>query len=221
MAAQRWRWITLVSEPDDGLFDAMNKGLLLADGRYVLFLNAGDSLDESFSLESLQRSVGQGDPVLFGYSVECWKGDKYLRPGPGKEGRVLSAPPHQATFYPRRFYKSHSYDLSLPIGADGAYTSEAVRACGATFVPFVVCRFELGGRSTSYGNAQVFRIRLREANNLGQRVKLVTKTLLWWVLPQGQFYRLLARGKYARVTDLAKERLIQEPLIVVAVPVTR
>ena len=41
---------TIVTEPDNGLYDAMNKGLRLAKGEYVLFLNAGDSFHQTTTL---------------------------------------------------------------------------------------------------------------------------------------------------------------------------
>ncbi len=45
-----------ISEPDKGLYDAMNKGLRLAKGKYVLFLNAGDQFQEKTTLEQVFRS---------------------------------------------------------------------------------------------------------------------------------------------------------------------
>jgi len=48
------RW---VSEPDNGIYDAMNKGLRLAAGDYVWFVNAGDILSEQNTLEAIIQSI--------------------------------------------------------------------------------------------------------------------------------------------------------------------
>ena len=48
---------TVLSEPDKGLYDAMNKGLKLATGDYVCFLNAGDCLHEDDTLQNMVHSV--------------------------------------------------------------------------------------------------------------------------------------------------------------------
>ena len=50
----------IISEPDKGLYDAMNKGLRLATGDYVCFLNAGDEFHEDDTLQLMVHSV-KGD----------------------------------------------------------------------------------------------------------------------------------------------------------------
>lgn len=48
---------TVVSEPDKGLYDAMNKGIALATGDYVCFLNAGDSFHATNTLQQMTHSI--------------------------------------------------------------------------------------------------------------------------------------------------------------------
>ena len=65
----RDRIATVVSEPDKGLYDAMNKGLRLATGDYVCFLNAGDSFHEDDTLQQMVhtlRELTELPDVLYG-----------------------------------------------------------------------------------------------------------------------------------------------------------
>ena len=57
-AASNGHEIRIVSEPDNGLYDAMNKGLRQVSGDYVLFLNAGDCFPDSEVLSNIARNVG-------------------------------------------------------------------------------------------------------------------------------------------------------------------
>ena len=47
----------VVSEPDKGLYDAMNKGVDLATGDYLIFLNAGDSFHADTTLQQIMQSI--------------------------------------------------------------------------------------------------------------------------------------------------------------------
>lgn len=117
---------TLVSEPDKGLYDAMNKGIRLATGDYLCFLNAGDEFHEDDTLQLMVHSItGTELPdVLYGETAIVDEEGHFLRM------RRLSAPEnlnwksfkdgmlvcHQA-FFPRREL-AEPYDLRYRFSAD-------------------------------------------------------------------------------------------------------
>ena len=56
-----------ISEPDKGLYDAMNKGMHLAKGEYLIFLNAGDTFHSENTLADIAVSIGSSRPdVIYG-----------------------------------------------------------------------------------------------------------------------------------------------------------
>lgn len=66
-AAGNGHRIQVTSEPDKGIYDAMNKGLRSIDGDYVCFLNAGDFLPSSDTVSRIVAAIGDGSPsVVYG-----------------------------------------------------------------------------------------------------------------------------------------------------------
>ena len=118
----------VVSEPDKGLYDAMNKGIRLATGDYICFLNAGDELHEN---ETLQRMVvtlkGKEIPdVIYGETAIVDEEGHFLHmrrlQAPDvlhwksfKEGMLVC---HQAFFARRELALKHPYDLQYRFSAD-------------------------------------------------------------------------------------------------------
>lgn len=90
VAQYRDRIATIVSEPDKGLYDAMNKGMRLATGDYLCFLNAGDSFHEDDTLQSIAHSLtGSTLPdVIYGQTELVDSEGHFVRM------RRLSAPEH-------------------------------------------------------------------------------------------------------------------------------
>lgn len=61
-ASDRGHEVKLLVEPDNGIYDAMNKGLNMATGNYICFLNAGDALPEADTLEKLVGCILAASP---------------------------------------------------------------------------------------------------------------------------------------------------------------
>lgn len=59
----------LVSEKDQGIYDAMNKGMQMAKGDYILFLNAGDTFASATTLKNLLQELASNPDVLYGEAV--------------------------------------------------------------------------------------------------------------------------------------------------------
>lgn len=102
------KWIT---ERDQGIYDAMNKGIRIATGEFLLFLNSGDY----FEGQVLSRSYSCAC-FLKCHARDLFGSDKARSPRSAHLGIPL---PHQAIIFPAR--KDLLYDLKYQLGADWDY----------------------------------------------------------------------------------------------------
>ena len=73
--------VRYVSAPDGGIYDAMNKGVAMAGGEYLLFLNAGDKLASPTVLRDVRERLGDRRPdILYGDSFEAGPAGDLLKP---------------------------------------------------------------------------------------------------------------------------------------------
>ncbi len=66
LKAQKAPQLKWISEPDKGLYDAMNKGLAAAKGQFVWFVNAGDLIEDRDVLSRLAKLVTPETDILYG-----------------------------------------------------------------------------------------------------------------------------------------------------------
>ena len=93
-ATDRGHEVVIVSEPDNGLYDAMNKALGRATGDYVVFMNAGDSYPSPHTLSDIAACVGTD-----GELPAVLYGDTDLVDGDGRfVARRRLAPPERLTW---------------------------------------------------------------------------------------------------------------------------
>lgn len=113
------------SEPDDGLFDAMNRGLARARGDYLVFMNSGDRLADAAALERLGEAIEGAcapDLVFAGTVLEWPSGSHIYRAPRSPEGFLRFGMPayHQAIAIRRRLHLARPYDLGLSVSAEYA-----------------------------------------------------------------------------------------------------
>ena len=108
----------VVSEPDKGVYDAMNKGIQLATGEWVNFMNAGDSFYDTEVISRLFGSSQVGD-VVFGNTMIKAKDRVFeIKYDPTFWKHKLMPSCHQSIFVRRNFLLSNPFDLKYKISAD-------------------------------------------------------------------------------------------------------
>ena len=119
----------VISEPDKGLYDAMNKGIRLATGTYLCFLNAGDTFHEQDTLEKMVNGAGLSDndkqpEILYGQTAIVDAERHFLRMRHHTAPEVLTWKSfqqgmlvcHQAFFVKRTL--AEPYDLQYKYSSD-------------------------------------------------------------------------------------------------------
>lgn len=161
-----------ICEPDKGIYDAMNKGLAAAAGDYVMFINSGDKLHASTTIEEIIAAIGAKMPkVAYGHYCE-WDGSKCSSYIPcRKPDKIWYGPvaAHQSMVYSLPHIRTHglAYDLSYRIAADYKFTAQAIKHAESDVMPMdiYVADFDITGVSSTNQNAG-----LREANRVRKEV---------------------------------------------------
>lgn len=159
----------VVSEPDAGIYDAMNRGLRLARGEFVQFLNAGDAYDGADTLARLAARLRDLPPdidmVLVGVREDHGDGATLTRLPEPLDAVIAHRLPicHQGILFRRRRHLATPYDARYRLAADYAAVA-TMRGAGATaarldevFVTFAVDRRSASYRHPARFVAEYFR----------------------------------------------------------------
>ena len=142
-----------VSEKDRGIYNALNKGIKMATGDYLLFLNSGDHFYNSSVLINNERHVNTEDLIAFDIHM-FGLGHDYIHSHPDEirfSFLFEETFAHQSVFIRRSlFNKIGLYDESLKVVSDWKFFIHAI-ASGATYkcVHEVLSTFYFGGISST------------------------------------------------------------------------
>lgn len=138
------------SQPDNGVYNAMNKGIAQSHGQYLCFMNSGDCFCNASTLADVFSSHHEATIVFGDWIFETSEGDvKVQFPYPFElYDFYIRNICHQAMFILGEWHKKHLYDESYKILADYKnWAQAAVDGCSFEHVPYTICRCEDGGLS--------------------------------------------------------------------------
>lgn len=113
----------LISEPDRGVYDAMNKGIKYSTGDFVYFLNSGDVLLNPSILSKIKlEELKEKNAIIYGNVIVAYGNIEALeKPRPFFNSKMKFKGIgicHQSMFFPGELIRNEKYDLSYKIAAD-------------------------------------------------------------------------------------------------------
>ena len=184
-----------VSEPDSGIYNAMNKGIKYATGEYILFMNSGDIILETANLNSLinKHTTGE-DFIYFDMQIFKFEDNNYLKSYP----EILDIKyfledtlPHMATFIKRDiFYKLGLYNEEMKICSDWAFFFKCIcfEKCTFKHVNTYFSRFYEDGISSKPENRNLVWAEREEF--IKRELPHLHALYLDWLEKKQQLYKL-------------------------------
>lgn len=148
-----------VSEPDKGIYNAINKGIAQAKGEYIQILNSGDCLFEGSTLEQLFSNQYDAD-ILYGDAICLYPDgsrlDKKYPDTVSLNYFIHNVINHQASFYRRQVFDGHPYNEKYMIAGDWAYCMEAVcRGMRFLHINQTIVYYDNNGISAQWSERQI------------------------------------------------------------------
>jgi glycosyltransferase involved in cell wall biosynthesis len=188
-SACKIKWI---SEPDQGIYDAFNKGVTMASGKWLYFLGSDDRLLSGFS--ELGSKLANENTIYYGNSKPFY-GDRPPDPYGLLQGEFSPyrlakyCMNHQSILYPAKTFKNYRYKLKYKVLADYALNIRLWGDAGykREFHPIEIVSYNMGGFSSVHEDLAFAR----------DKSKLIRK---------GMGLKLFIRYLFRRFKDRLKNR---------------
>lgn len=147
-----------ISEPDHGVYNAMNKAIKIARGDYLIFLNSGDTLNDQNVLENMEKHLDQNFEIYYGDANYLEKDGECKRTYPEKLSfsffleHNLS---HQASFIKRNLFNEiFLYNENYKIVSDWEFFIYAICKQNISYkhLDLVICKYDTSGISSVLDN---------------------------------------------------------------------
>lgn len=210
-----------ISEPDDGIFFAMNKGLQMCSGEYICFMNAGDIFYDEYVLEKVSTHIRKYPYVeLFYGDVIVPTHTRYFSRQPSKLTKFIlyrtTGVCHQAWFLRRKIYtEAGGFDLTFKYKGDREFLTRIIleKKIPYKHLNLMVVEYKEGGFSElnkRYAHKEIEIIRQKYFSPMEIRFYSIGLTFLYIIkdLPLYEkmmsFYAKLAYILFSRKANTRK-----------------
>jgi len=142
------KWI---SKKDNGIYDAMNKGINFANGEWINFMNSGDTFINDSIIEKFVNNRIKNIDIYYGSRYILYENSKKLQK-PFPLNKFYNRMPfgHQSAFISTKIMKKYKYDLHYKIASDYNFFLKCYLN-KITFhnLNFVICNFKVNGKSST------------------------------------------------------------------------
>lgn len=197
-----------ISEPDKGIYNAMNKGIELATGEYILFINSGDQLFSNKVVKSAERYLQTYDVVFFNLQIISEDNHAKIHSLPDKlkfSDFFIDSWPHPSTFTKRELFdKVGLYDENLKIFSDWKFMILALfkYQCSYLKVDEILSTFYLGGISS-------------QTDLFGERNQVLKEFFNGYVLDYEELYfnRMIVNSNRFKMLQEIERTLVGKKLV--------
>ncbi len=197
-----------VSEPDKGIYNAMNKGIEKANGEYLLFLNSGDYLNNPHVIEKLLQGSNNED-IVYGDIIFISETENSLYQYPNIlcfDFFIHNTLPHPCTLIKKELFHLYGYyKEDIKICADWAFFLDMVCRHNVTYkhLPITVTTFALGGMSSEPGSDSIIK---------NEKENYLEKNYLLFYKDNLRLYQYVARLQLLQYSRLLKLFKIVMPI---------
>ena len=139
-----------LSEPDNGIYNAMNKAIDVANGEYCIFMNSGDIFYSDDTLLNVAVEL-DGTDFVYGNTINSDGNIQYYFKNITLKTLYFTALAHQSTFIKTELLKRYHYDESLRIVSDWKFCLQTLILDNSSYkgIDIIISVFDISGLSYS------------------------------------------------------------------------
>lgn len=132
-----------ISEPDKGIYDAMNKGIDVATGKYINFMNCGDRFYSNTTIQDIINIANPNSDIIYGNTCRTFDIGEFIKKGQIATPKNYMPFGHQASFTKTSLMLEYHFDTYYKICADRDFFYKAYKHNKKfEYIDITVCYYE-------------------------------------------------------------------------------